>query len=355
MGFDQRDYSRDYQDAQGGPFMRAVWWVLSGSVHLFTIFGIRVRIFVNLLVVIALMALIGGGDPTNNLISAVILFSIILLHELGHCFGAWWTGGEAKEITLGILGGLAYTYSANRPWPRFITVAAGPAVNVIICIICGIGLYITSGFVPLGPWQFGEVFPKPGFASAYIYLFWIYTISYALLVFNMLPIFPLDGGQLLQAILWKQIGYYKSMMAALNVSIAGASIVILLALAGGRYFGGLLTVLIMFNCLLTSVQLRAMMRAQGPWAFQEEDEVDYAASLRDNPHKPGFFEKRREKKEQVRQQAEAQAQQNDAQRLDQILAKISKSGRDSLTRSERKFLEETTKKRQKSGSSQPRG
>ena len=74
-----------------------------------------------------------------------ILFGIVLLHEFGHCFAARWTGGDAQEIMMTPLGGLAMTMSRNHWWSRFVTVAGGPLVNVGLCLICGVGIFVLSG------------------------------------------------------------------------------------------------------------------------------------------------------------------------------------------------------------------
>jgi len=72
------------------------------------------------------------------------LFVIVLLHEYGHCFAARSVGGNAEEIILTPLGGLAMAYAPHDPWARFVTVIGGPLVNVAICAICGGILSITA-------------------------------------------------------------------------------------------------------------------------------------------------------------------------------------------------------------------
>ena len=76
-------------------------------------------------------------------------------------------------------------------------------------------------------------------------MFWIYGFSCGLLIFNMLPVYPLDGGQLLQSILWKPLGYYRSMMITLNIGLVGSVLMSMVGVASfGALCGGLLLILI---------------------------------------------------------------------------------------------------------------
>src|SRR4051812_16297254 len=81
------------------------------------------------------------------LLSIVVLFGSVLLHEFGHCFGARYAGGEAREILIWPLGGLAMVEVPHRWKALFVMVAAGPAVNVLICLTCALAL-VSGGFFP---------------------------------------------------------------------------------------------------------------------------------------------------------------------------------------------------------------
>jgi Zn-dependent protease len=286
MAWQDRPYYRDRDSSAGNPLM----WLLTGSVHLFTLFNIRVRAHASLIVLIALILLLGwapGSSVQERVQGLSILFIVILLHEFGHCFGARATGGEADEIMMTPLGGLAFAMARRNWWSTFVTVASGPLVNVVICLICGAGLFFIYGYWPLGPWGIRSAYHElaDGWLNAGTYFFWIYSISYALLIFNMMPVFPLDGGQLLQSVLWKYMGYYRSMMLTLNISVVGSVIMAMVGIAmiaTGSF--GVLVLLIAIMCFMNSYRLRAMMRAEGPWGFSEYEEsgLDYSASLADD-------------------------------------------------------------------------
>jgi hypothetical protein len=209
------------------------------------------------------------------------LFLVILLHEFGHCFAARWTGGGRERDPHDPARRAGHDHGPPQAWPTFVTVAGGPAVNVIICLLCGLALYLMIGIAPLTPNQFVGSFkysidPSSSLLDVADYLFFIYGISYYLLLFNLLPVFPLDGGQLLQSVLWKPMGYYKSMLLALNVGLVGAALMMMVGIATfGTLGGGLLLTFIGLNCLMNCYQMKTMMTAEGPWAFSNEDEPDY--------------------------------------------------------------------------------
>ena len=131
--------------------------MLFGSVSIGTWFGIRVRLHASLIIFIGLTLVLGPSasqnfDIVDALTSMVILFFTVLLHEFGHCFAARYMGGEADDIVMTPIGGLAYATPPHRPWPTFVTVACGPLVNVGICLMTGLALWLlTGGVVPLNP------------------------------------------------------------------------------------------------------------------------------------------------------------------------------------------------------------
>jgi stage IV sporulation protein FB len=333
MGWEDRDYYRD------GGTPRGRWlFLLFGSVPLFTLFRVRVRAHMSLVLFIGLILLIGGiGSGWFSLERRAeamgILFVIILMHEFGHCFAARWVGGDADEIIMTPLGGLAMAHSPRRPLPTFITVAGGPAVNVLICVLAVLGMYLVNKGVQWNPLHWKET---AGYATVYLYLYWIYSISLALLLFNLLPIFPLDGGQMLQSILWPKLGYYRSMNFACVTGIIGGGILVLLGI-----FSSLLLVCVGISGILTCVGTRRALREVGPESEFAGDGMDYSASLEPDPPK----RRRRVSRWTIRRlRRQAQRDAEEQQLIDTILAKVSAHGMASLTWSERRALRRATQR-----------
>src|SRR5689334_6032227 len=81
-----------------------------------------------------------GGWIDMALLLGLLFFSV-LLHEFGHCFAARMVHGDASEVLLWPLGGLAYVDVPHTPRAHFLTAAAGPAVNLVLALACGVTLY----------------------------------------------------------------------------------------------------------------------------------------------------------------------------------------------------------------------
>lgn len=341
MGWQDRPYYRDRSDSTGNPLM----WLMTGSVPLFTVFGIRVRMHASLLLVMVFVLLFGwgfGDSIAMRVQSMLMLFTVILLHEFGHCFAARSVGGHAEDVLMTPLGGLAMAMAPRRPWAQFVTVAGGPAVNVVICLLCGLGMYLIAGVFPITPSGFRRAFSyvsTQGWFDVAGYLFWMYGVSYWLLLFNLLPIFPLDGGQLLQSILWKPMGYYKSMLLTVTLGMGGAVIMGMIGLATlGTLGGGLLLIFIGIMCFMNCLNMRRQLLAAGPYGLEEDEGIDYSAAYDTGRPKRKPFSQWKGKRAAKR----AAADRDEQQRIDAILAKVSAKGMNSLTWLEKRALKKAT-------------
>lgn len=127
-----------------------------------------------------------------GLLSALLLFASILLHELGHALVARRHGVEIEEIDLWLLGGVARMSGQPREAGDELRFAlAGPAVTLVITVFFGA---IALALPASGPRALRAVIEYQAFVNA------------AILVFNLLPAFPLDGGRVARALLWRWSG-----------------------------------------------------------------------------------------------------------------------------------------------------
>ena len=85
------------------------------------------------------------GAWIDSCVILTLLFLSVLVHEFGHCFGARFVGGDCQEILMWPLGGLAYVDVPHTPRANFITAAAGPAVNLFLCVVCVLLLLVADG------------------------------------------------------------------------------------------------------------------------------------------------------------------------------------------------------------------
>ncbi len=139
-------------------------------------------------------------DPIWNVAEYLALFGIVLLHEFGHVLACRQVGGRADKIVLWPLGGVAYVQPPPRPGAQLWSIAAGPLVNVILVPITIAICYVVlrCDVVDLSK-------------DAERFLLTVASINIVLLAFNILPVYPLDGGQILHSLLWFVIGQARSL------------------------------------------------------------------------------------------------------------------------------------------------
>lgn len=326
------------------------------------IFGIRIRLHV-LFVLGAVIMLtrslreqheLGGSGVGEGFITIALLFLIVLLHEFGHCFGARWVGGTADEILLWPLGGLAYTHPPHNPRAHLITTAAGPAVNVVLCLLAAAVLVASTGSISAVPWN-PFVFAIPSgwrlidWDSWQRWVLLCFSLSYTLLLFNLMPVYPFDGGRMLQELLWPRLGYRRSTMLASGIGMVGAIVIAVVGFVSDATMLFFIAAFGYMTCWLQRQQLRMTdgMDADG---FGYDFSQGYSSLERSGPsrRKPGYWERRRIKRAIERRERRLRDDEVRQSRLDAILAKVRSGGLGSLSPQERRFLEQETQRRQAS-------
>ncbi|MFO0547469.1 MAG: site-2 protease family protein [Polyangiaceae bacterium] len=228
-----------------------------GTVQLFQVRGISIFLHWSWLFVAVVEIQLRRQNYRSlawNIAEYVALFAIVLLHELGHAFACRSVGGLADHIILWPLGGIAYVRPPPRPGALLWSVAAGPLVNLVLLPICVVAWHLTNGVVSHDLSRFF-------LALAYI--------NGGLFIFNCLPVYPLDGGQILRALLWFVVGRARSLLVASTIGLFGAAAVMAVALfyrqvwpAILAVFGGLRAWAGMRQARALSVLLSAPVRAE---------------------------------------------------------------------------------------------
>ncbi|NET68245.1 MAG: site-2 protease family protein [Moorea sp. SIO1G6] len=172
---------------------------MNGSIRVGNLFGIPFYVNPSWFLVLALVTFDFGGDLTNfsglsgvlpwflGFVTALLLFASVLAHELGHSFVAIQQGIEVKSITLFLFGGLASLEKESKsPLEAFLVAIAGPAVSLLLFAL----LYSVQANANLA-------------SSLASIVGLLASINLALALFNLIPGLPLDGGNILKALVWQ--------------------------------------------------------------------------------------------------------------------------------------------------------
>jgi Zn-dependent protease len=185
-----------------------------GSLRLFRFAGVQVYLHFTWFIIAALEIMRFGRRYHNPIWGAVeylALFVIVLMHEFGHALACRQTGGEADRIVLWPLGGIAFVKPPPRPGAYLWSIAAGPLVNAVLFP------FFTLFAIAAVHWHWRILAP-----DFYYFVFSLLAINGFLLFFNLLPVYPLDGGQIVRGLLWLWIGPIRSLKIASIIGFAGA-------------------------------------------------------------------------------------------------------------------------------------
>jgi Zn-dependent protease len=407
----------------------------SWSFPLGRLFGITIRI--HLLFPLVALALIlraafpkdGQGYPGMWLDAVAvigILFVSVLLHEFGHCFGARMVEGDAHEILMWPLGGLAAIDVPHTPRANFIATICGPLVNVLLCLVAGMYL-LSQGLVPplnpLAPdayaphlyrwaegtyhgtdrypatkfvgyqdrstgervdWQVGEKDPnryeridpvperearptespidkKKGFPYLWgtsnarlnsepslpnlnfgeVLAARVFFLNWFLFLLNLLPGFPLDGGRMLQALLWWRGDYRQATLAAVFSGFVVMVIICLFGMVANEVMPLFLAWFIYATCKQQWLVLET--GGEEPM-FGYDFSQGYTSLERDQPaspprrKRPNFIQRWLQKRAQRKAQRAQETREAEERRMDELLEKVQQHGLQALTDEERRFL-----------------
>jgi Zn-dependent protease len=241
---------------------------MKGALPLFRLAGIRVYLHFTWFIVAALDVTQFAHRYHNPIWAALdycTLFGIVLLHEFGHALACRQTGGQADRIVLWPLGGLAFVKPPARPGAYLWSMAAGPLVNVILFPLLTLFAFVVAKL----HWE--TVHP-----DFYQFVLTVWFMNGVLLLFNLIPVYPLDGGQILRGLLWLKVGPIRSLKAASIIGFGGAILFALLAIASRDIWLGIIAFFIFAGA-------RAGWRAPQNLAVESEEAARRHAALSPPP------------------------------------------------------------------------
>ncbi len=361
-------------------------------------FGINIRVWVLLpLILFALILRVitkeGGSVPLGDALTVVgLMFGSILLHEFGHCFAARAVDGDATEVVLWPLGGLAYCDLPHTPKAHLVCALGGPAVNLMLCVFAA-GALAFAGLRPsLNPmepqyvprvydWHNGgeryalrgadaEMAAKvreamaerhdatvpvvatpraavgpavlPGLVAWQTLAAQLFWVNWLGLILTMLPGFPLDGGRVLQSLLWMR-GDYRQ--ATATASYAGFIVMLMLGVysfAANEVIAFALALFVYFSCKQQLILLETGGE-DSPFGYDFSQgytslEGENAQAAPPKRRRPNFIQRWLQRRAARRAAAEIESRESDERRMDELLEKVQRDGLQSLSDEERRFL-----------------
>lgn len=359
MGLDSRGYHQWREEGGGG--IRAMFRRIFGdgenplnwALPLYRAWGIQVKI--HLIFIIVIIARLIWSIPqdriytTHMLMAMGGLFVLVLLHEYGHCIACRRVGGTADQILMWPLGGLASCATPHHWKADLITTIGGPAVNAILWPMFALllwavlpagraaGVLIFNPFDPVMVLTGLDLRLADGTQPFWLAgLWWIYYLNIVLLALNvLLPMYPMDGGRIMHALLWRKMGYNRATSLAAKIGLGIAIAVFILAITGNSV---LLAGVAIFAGIICWMEIRRLKMMEDP--IMAEAGYDFSRGYQGLPgdeDEAGATSRAEEKRRKKEEQEQAE--------LDRILAKIADTGMASLSRGEKRWLEKATQKR----------
>lgn len=333
------------------PFFERLAAVFDRSWRLGVLFGVDVRLHVATLLVpiAALWNLSTTEVPSGFAVayafgSIVALYATVLAHEFGHIFAARRFGVGSRLVTLSPLGGLAHLESpAPSPKAELAIALAGPAVNGVLWPLSLAAAELCGSFEARLAWT--------SFAA----------LNAGLLLFNLLPCFPLDGGRCFRALLALKLHPNRATLIAANVGVVGGAAMVVYGFLRGGGLSGFVLVLIGLRAVQTCLFERLAARhSEGPygearpaWA-PDPDAWKVGRGRGDDDPPPPRRSVVARVKEDLAARAEKRAEDRKAElqaEIDVLLEKVGRVGLPGLSDGERAALkrasEELTKLRAK--------
>ncbi len=312
---------------------------------------VRVHAFFLLLIIVALYLGVVMDDRGELVFDAAaslaILFVSVLAHEVGHCVAARRMGGRADQIMLWPLGGLVSINLSHQPQEELVTAAAGPLVNMLIAIAALPPLLIFAGQdarVLLNPFAAPE--PTAGLTWVFA-LQLVVWINWLLVLVNLLPAYPLDGGRVLRSLVWQQKGYRTAVVVVARVAKFTALVTWVAAWFVHPHYPYaslpllLLGLFLFFSAKQEAERLQDRESEEGVFGYDFSQgytslERNFAPPTRKSP---GLVRQWLDGRREARRLRQQKTEEEDDRRMDEVLARLHEVGRDGLNDEDRALLD----------------
>lgn len=319
-----------------------------------TWFGVEVRMFWTAAILTPLLLTVWTAPAAGTFAEGLtlvaiqfgLLFGIIWSHEMFHIAAGWRYGIPTNLITLSPLGGLAHLgHAAPTPTAEIRIALAGPAVHLLwLAVFAPLYWLLPGRMLVIAGWTFCPI----GFT-----LWFLVTTNLALMLFNLLPFFPLDGGRAARGLLALKWHPNRVTLWATTAGMIGGGLMMFVAFTRARIESTILFVIglsVIFACLNERRMARHSLIYQGvqrhPWETDPDAWKRGAAVAEPRPGPLGRWRQRRAAQKKMRS---AQAERDLDRDVDAVLERLHDVGMTGLTKDEKSILKRASRRRRGAG------
>ena len=319
---------------------------------------VRVHIFLVVFLGVTLLNAAVSKDTTVGETAGWLglLLLALAVHELGHALAAWWVGAEPEEVRLWPLGNMVGPAAAARASDNALVIFAGPAANAAVVLVAAVVLNLRGAqfvWYPFGnngsgvPLLASTGHPVAAFSPSW-FVGWFGYLNYVLMLVNLLPALPFDGGRMVRAYFsGAAISHGKDGMIPPLVARGFALVLLvvgLIRLFSGRADG--LTVIFLAFLIEWMVRTEARMLDDGGffddgvfgYDFSEGYTSLEGSAAKVRPYRESAIKRWRRRRSDLRRQRRQAREAAEERRMDEILEKLHREGRSALSDEEHRFL-----------------
>lgn len=324
--------------------------LLSWNLYLGRWCGVQLRLHVLFLLFFVFAIPTRGDDPAliagwYGLAALGLLLASTLLHEIGHCLAARSLGSTPDQIMLWPLGGLVPVCPSQDPQREWMTALGGPVANLLVCAVLAPILLLSSESqlvsFTLPPTDAKGEFSWPLVIALAFWLNWM------LVVVNLLPAMPLDGGRALRALLWLRFDYRTAVLqVAWIAKLTAVGLVI-----GGWFLSGsypfvwigfaLFAILLWFSARQEAEKVLDHDPEESSFGYDFSQGYTSLERAYDGSRKarPSALRRWIDNRRDEKQRRKREIEQLEDRRMDDVLARLHEVGVEGLSPEERSLLE----------------
>lgn len=325
------------------------------SIPFGTWFGLPVRVSVIFLLIVPAFCMQMGGVRTG-LTFALILFLSVILHEFMHVVAARMTGGDGYEIHVTPFGGLAMCHPAPTLSSQLWTPAGGPLSNFALCLVTAVPIYQQGALLEaLNPFAVVAV-SLTGATLVPGLLMLVFKANWLLVLINLIPVHPLDGGRILLPFLNSRMDPLRSRDLYSKIGTGVGALIILAGLMMQITMTMLVGTLVLVLNVAEMFQLRSQPHESEESFMGYDFSQGYTSLERGYDGEPpgdgavpdheqeSLIDRWKSQREEKRRQKDEEAEREMAEELDRLLDKLHRHGEDALTPHEKRQLKEISQK-----------